>query len=99
MTKMGTLGGAWSQAYAVNNKNQVTGVAYTANGSAHAFLATNGVLHDLGTISGPTSTTWGFGINDAGLVVGQTNFQSTIQAFVVSAGQMKALIKLIPEES
>jgi len=96
MTKMGTLGGAWSQGYAVNNKNQITGVAYTANGSAHAYLATGGVLKDLGTISGPTSTTWGFGINDAGVVVGQSTFQSTYHAFVYSAGKMKDLNKMIP---
>jgi probable HAF family extracellular repeat protein len=99
MIKMGTLGGAWSQAYAVNNKNQVTGVAYTRNGSAHAFLATNGVLRDLGTISDPTSTTWGFGLNDAGIVVGQSTFQSTYHAFVYSGGVMKDLNKLIPARS
>jgi probable HAF family extracellular repeat protein len=99
MTKMGTLGGSWSQAYAINNKNQVVGLAYTKNGSAHAFLAINGVLHDLGTIAGPYSTTWGLGINEAGVVVGQSTFQSTYHAFVYSSGTMKDLNKLIPAGS
>jgi probable HAF family extracellular repeat protein len=99
MTKMGTLGGPWSQAYAINNKNQITGQAYTAPKSgrlAHAFIATsNGKLTDLGTISGSTSTTWGFGINDSGVVVGQSTFGNTYHAFVYSGGKMKDLNKLI----
>lgn len=100
MTKMGTLGGQWSQAYAVNNKNQVTGLAYTKSGMAHAFIATGaGKLTDLGTISGKTSTTWGFAINDSGVVVGQSTFQNTYHAFVYSGGKMKDLNKLIPSGS
>jgi probable HAF family extracellular repeat protein len=100
MAKMGTLGGPWSQAYAVNNKGQVTGLAYTKNGSAHAFLATNGVLKDLGsTIDGQFGTTWGFGINDSGVVVGQSTFKGTYHAFVYSGGRMRDLNKLIPAGS
>ena len=101
MTKMGTLGGSWSQAYAVNNKGQVTGIAYLKNGSAHAFIATggNGTLRDLGSIDGPDSTTWGFGINDDGVVVGQSTFAGTYHAFVYSNGKIKDLNKLIPSGS
>ena len=77
MTKMGTLGGTWSQAYAINNKGQITGLAYTKNGSAHAFIANCATcpLKDLGTFAGSTSTVWGFGINDSGVVVGQSTFR------------------------
>jgi probable HAF family extracellular repeat protein len=101
MTKMGTLGGPWSQGYAINNKGQVTGVAYTPNGSAHAFIANCGTcpLKDLGTFAGSTSTLWGFGINDSGLVVGQSTFQSTYHAFVYSGGKIKDLNKMIPAGS
>ena len=101
MTKMGTLGGAWSQAYAINNKGQITGLAYTKNGGAHAFVANCAAckLKDLGTISGSTSTTWGFGINDSGVVVGQSTFAGTYHAFVYSAGKMKDLNKMIPAGS
>jgi len=101
MQKMGTLGGPWSQAYAINNKNQVTGIAYTKSGLAHAFIANgaNGALKDLGTIAGATSTTWGFGINDSGVIVGQSTFNGTYHAFVYRAGKMKDLNRLIPAGS
>jgi len=100
MTKIGTLGGLWSQGYAINKKGQVTGVAYTTNGSAHAFRMTpKGKLKDLGVIDGPNSTVWGLGINDAGVVVGRSTFSNTYHAFVYGGGKMKDLNKLIPAKS
>ncbi len=101
MTKMGTLGGLWSQGYAINNKNQVTGLAYTKNGSGHAFIANCGncPLKDLGTFTGSTSTVWGFGINDSGVVVGQSTFAGTYHAFVYSGGKIKDLNSMIPAGS
>jgi|SRR5271165_3806791 len=100
MTKIGTLGGSWSQGYAINNKGQVTGLAYLKNGNAHAFLMDpSGKLTDLGSIDGPSGITWGFGINDAGVVVGQSSFPNTYHAFVYSGGKMKDLNKLIPAKS
>jgi len=101
MVKVGTLGGPWSQAYAINNKHQITGLAYTKNGSAHAFIANCATcaLKDLGTISGSTSTVWGFAINDSGVVVGQSTFAGTYHAFVYSSGKMKDLNKMIPTGS
>jgi probable HAF family extracellular repeat protein len=63
---------------------------------AHAFITnSSGKLTDLGTISGSTSTTWGFGINDSGVVVGQSTFGNTYHAFVYTGGKMKDLNKLI----
>jgi probable HAF family extracellular repeat protein len=101
MVKMGTLGGLWSQAYAINNKGQITGNAYTKNGGSHAFIANCArcKLTDLGTISGSTSTVWGFAINDSGVVVGQSTFGGTYHAFVYSSGKMKDLNKMIPTGS
>ena len=101
MTKMGTLGGLWSQAYAINNKGQVAGLAYTKSGLAHGFIANCATcpLKDLGTFAGSTSTVWAFGINDSGLVVGQSTFESTYHAFVYSGGKIKDLNTMIPAKS
>lgn len=101
MVKMGTLGGLWSQAYAINNKNQITGLAYTKNGSAHAFVTNCATcaLKDLGTFAGSTSTVWGFGINDSGVVVGQSTFAGTYHAFVYSGGKIQDLNGMIPAGS
>jgi probable HAF family extracellular repeat protein len=98
MTKMGALGGLWSQANAINSKGQVTGQAYTKNGSAHAFIANCATcsLKDLGTFAGSTSSLWGVGINDSGVVVGYSTFGGTYHAFVYSSGKIKDLNKLIP---
>jgi probable HAF family extracellular repeat protein len=100
MTKMKTLGGLWSQAYAINNSGQVSGLAYTKNGGTHAFITTSkGKMKDLGVIGGKYGTTWGFAINDAGVVVGQGTFQDTYHAFVYSGGKIKDLNKLVPRNS
>jgi len=97
MSKIGTLGGAWSEAYAVNNNGQVTGLAYTKDGSTHAFLMSpKGKLKDLGFIGDKTSISWGFAINDAGIVVGQFTVNGTYHAFVYNGTKMKDLNTLIP---
>ena len=101
MTKMGTLGGAWSLGTAINNKGQITGQAYLKNGAAHAFIASCATcaLKDLGTFTGSTSSLWGNAINDSGVVVGRSTFQNTYHAFVYSGGKIKDLNSMIPAGS
>ncbi len=58
---LGTLGGADSYAYGVNQLGQVVGVSDAADGTQHAFLWQNGVMTHLGA-------GYACGINDSGQV-------------------------------
>lgn len=79
---LGTLGGAWSQAFAINASNQVTGIAQTANAETHAFRfdldANGGVINrvDLGALSGGYSV--GHAISDEGLIVGSSGNRAVL---------------------
>lgn len=68
VTDLGTLGGAESDARAINNAGQVTGYADLGNGQSHAYLYSNGHMNDLGTLGGPTSV--GMALNASGAVAG-----------------------------
>jgi probable HAF family extracellular repeat protein len=100
MTALGTLGGSWSIAYAINDNNEIAGQAYTrGNRAAHAFRLSNGVMADLGTLGG--SGSWGLAINNSGTVVGfATTKANDYHAFISTGGaRMQDLNKLIPRHS
>ena len=68
-TDLGTLGGAESEAFGVNNFTQVVGWAFVPSGVEHAFLWTKATgMRDLGTLGGSSSRA--YAINDNGQVVG-----------------------------
>lgn len=73
VASLGKLGGAWSMAWAVNTAGQVVGSSPVASGEPHAWLWKNGVLQDLNALLDPSSG-WvlsaAYGINDAGVIVG-----------------------------
>jgi probable HAF family extracellular repeat protein len=71
MTDLGTLGGANSIAYAINNSGTVVGQTDLANKDTHAFFWTMpGGMQDLGTLGGSESVA--FGINELGQIVGES---------------------------
>lgn len=66
---LGTLGGATSAGYGINDSGQVVGSATTAGDAAtHAFLFNQGAMVDLGTLGGTTSVA--YAINGSGQIVG-----------------------------
>lgn len=77
MMDLGTLGGAYSQGIAINDRGQVTGWSDTSTGGRDAFLYTHGQLIDLGPGAG-------YGINNRGQVTGSDGQN----AFLYSGGQM-----------
>ena len=73
MKDLGTLGGDFSAAHAINDRGQVVGESKTATGETHAFLWDHGVMTDLGT-AGETSSA--HGINNLGEIVGAVSSKS-----------------------
>jgi probable HAF family extracellular repeat protein len=75
---LGTLGGLFSESFAVNGVGQVAGVSSTAGDTEeHAFLYTGtpgsgGVMADLGALPGG-NISQGYGINAGGQVAGYSS--------------------------
>lgn len=84
VTALGTLGGSTSFALAVNDAGQVTGNAQTAPGNPaprlNAFVWQNGVMTNLGVLPGSNNFSRGYAINNAGVVVGESD-NNTSRAF------------------
>jgi probable HAF family extracellular repeat protein len=93
VTDIGSLGGTFSEANAINKGGAIAGVSSLANEDvAHGYLYMNGKMTDLGTLGGNFS--WATGINDNGLVVGYSSYDplsTNLHAFMYSYGTMTDL--------
>jgi probable HAF family extracellular repeat protein len=69
MRDLGTLGGANSYGWGINDWGEVVGMSEMADGEYHAFLWRNGAMTDIGVIASPSST-GAYAINNRGQVLG-----------------------------
>lgn len=87
---LGTLGGAASRAFGINDRTDITGTAQTADGAFHAFLWRQGKLEDLGTLGGRNSS--GHALNSAFDVAGVAETAQQLRhAFLHTGGKMRDL--------
>lgn len=88
--ELGTLGGAASRAFGINDRMEVTGAAQTADGAFHAFLWRQSKLEDLGTLGGRNS--YGHALNSAFDVAGVAETAQQLRhAFLHTGGKMRDL--------
>ena len=111
MVDLGTLGGAYAQAFAINDSGFITGNSQlrssaTTTETVHAFLSPSPVgasaigMRDLGTLGGTFS--YGMAINAKNHVVGYSTINkvdSRVHAFWFNGNGMKDLGSLAPNSS
>ena len=73
MRDLGTLGGAFSYAYGINDFSQIVGWSQLGDGSSHAFVYLKGQMRDLHDLLSAAPSGWTItaanGINDRGQIV------------------------------
>jgi probable HAF family extracellular repeat protein len=81
---LGTLGGAYSLGYGINNSGSVVGESETMNTLTHAFMFSAGAITDLSSFTVGQIYSSGHGINNSNQVVGQAATAGFYRAFLVS---------------
>lgn len=101
ITDLGTLGGPYSVATALNDVGQVVGYSASADGTTHAFIWQNGTIIDLGTLSAAGGESYATGINNLGQAVGYSTAVAdpSSRAFLWQSGIIVDLNSLIPADS
>jgi probable HAF family extracellular repeat protein len=90
ITSLGTLGGNWSSATALNDLAQVVGVSDTASGIPHAFLWRNGRMIDLFAAT-PDDSSGAADINIWGDVVATSTGSDGSHGFLWRHGTLRSL--------
>ncbi len=103
MTEIAQFPGPWSEATAINDHDQIVGFGnLLPNGPElyprTAFMWDNGVLTDIGALSGG-ATSFAFGINNASQVVGWFGDYGNPHAFLFDAGSFLDVNDLIDPAS
>jgi probable HAF family extracellular repeat protein len=89
ITDLGTLGGRYSRATAVNDSRCIVGASLIDDGPMHAFVW-RGSMVDLGTLGGASSEAWD--VDDLGRIVGVADDNDgNRRAFLVADGPMQDL--------
>ena len=92
MSFVGSLGGNYGSADAINNAGQIVGISADANGVTHAFRSTGGTMLDLGVLSAAQNYSTAHGINSAGDVTGYSQTDAVnYDAFLYRAGSLQDL--------
>jgi probable HAF family extracellular repeat protein len=90
MTDLGTLGGNYSYAIAINNNNVVVGGSFVDgnNDVYHAFVSNGGSMVDLNSLLDASGDGWTLiearAINDAGQIAGIGRFNGANHAFLLN---------------
>jgi probable HAF family extracellular repeat protein len=104
MTDLGTLGGSYSFANAINDSGQIVGYSTTSAAqnpakAGDAFLYNNGTMTNLGTLPG-FSSSFATAINDSRQIVGDAiGNNGEIKPFLYGNGVMTNLNSLLPANS
>jgi probable HAF family extracellular repeat protein len=86
MTDLGTLGGDYARAEAINERGQVVGQSWTLSGETHGFVWEDGTMTDLGDIGTQGRL---ISINEDGQVLGNRSATGPdVQAFIWHDGVM-----------
>jgi probable HAF family extracellular repeat protein len=94
-TALDTLGGATGSAYAVSGNGLIAGVSALASGVSHGFLYDGTTISDLGALGADTNSSTARGVNNSGMVVGDSNGHG----FLYLNGRMFDLNDLIAPDS
>jgi probable HAF family extracellular repeat protein len=99
VTDLGTVGGDYAAAMALNEWGHVVGYSRAADGRMRAFHWAAGTMRDLGTYRGRRNS-YGHGLNDAGVAVGLTlTAADRSRGIVWTAGRARDLGALAGGES